>query len=151
MNERLGRVGGAVRVLHLAALPAAALCLLLGGWFLTRVWAAGAPPAQADWNRAADRIAGRIGPGEVIFVHPAGKSVQAAAPLAGLPVACDPWEGDLKLSGRPPAGIWVAGDRPLPARVKGILAGFSRKGTIGFGPVFLRHHWKKADSSRKKR
>ncbi len=151
LERLLKRVGGAARFLPCLWLLAAAICLLASAWLLVRVWHAGEPPAAADWQQAASRMASRIGPGEIIFVHPAGRTAQAIDSVAGLPVACDPWEGSLTLSGKLPAGIWVAGDRALPGRLKTLLAGFSRKGTIGFGKVFLRHHWKRAEKPPRKR
>jgi len=148
LHGGLERVGGGRRVLPWLWLVAAAACLALSAWLLDRVWHVGEPSSRRAWSQAADRIASRIGPGEVVFVHTAGRSAQAADALQGLPVACDPWEGTIRLDKPLPAGIWVAGDRSLSGRLRDLLDGLSRQGTIGFGTVHLRHHWQRADTNK---
>jgi hypothetical protein len=119
-------------------LLAAALCLSAA------VAVFGYPPAESDesgWTDAANRIATRIGLGEVVLIHPTD-NVSKAGPLAGLPVVCDP--GDKrhpKLESLEGRGLWGVGGKKLPARARKLLKELPHRGSIDFGTVHVAHGW----------
>ena len=128
-----------------------ALCLLVGAVRITvDTWIGDGSQAETrDWSRAADRIRSRIGPAEVVLLHP-NRNHGRALHMTGLPVVCTQrTKRDLVKSWKPD-GFWVVTDEGLSGRQKRILGRHRNRGRLEIGEVLLSHGWARRNDKKKK-
>ncbi len=132
--------------------PVAVLCWLLAAaalagtvWLLATV-PIGAGGNEGDWEQVGRRIEGRLGGGELVLVHRAGR-ISEARPLAGLPLLCDERHRASRVDKQRSSGLWIVGDEKLDGKLRELLHRLPERGTIRFGEAFIHHAW---DTGKKK-